>query len=78
MPKTDPQVLGVSRQNKNLLINEEGSVNVWFGPEAPAGKENNPVKVIPGKGRLTILRLYDPLGLCVNRTRRPGEIELQP
>ena len=78
MLQTDQQYPSVSSQNKDLLINEDGSVDVWFGPEAPAGKENNWVQTIPGKGWFMILRLYGPLEPWFNGTWRPGEIELVP
>ena len=38
-----------------------GSVDVYFGPKAPAGKESNWIQTMPGKGWNTILRLYGPL-----------------
>lgn len=53
----------------------DGSVDVWFGPEAPAGKENNWIKTVPGKSWNMILRLYYPLESWFNRSWRPGEIE---
>jgi hypothetical protein len=66
----------VSSQNKNLQVNDDGSVDVYFGPKTLAGKENNWVQTIPGKGWLTILRLYGPLEPWFNKTWRPGDIEL--
>jgi len=59
---------------KNLILNMDGSVDVWFGPEAPAGKENNWIKTVPGKSWNMILRLYYPLESWFNRSWRPGEI----
>jgi hypothetical protein len=50
-------------------------VDVYFGPKAPPGKENNWVQTIPGKGWSTLLRLYSPLEPWFNKTWRPGEIE---
>ena len=44
--------------------------------EAPAGKENNWVQTVPGKGWSIILRLYCPLEPWFDKTWRPGEIEL--
>jgi hypothetical protein len=44
-----------------VLVNNDGSVEVYFGPKAPAGKGNNWVQTIPGKGWFMILRLYGPL-----------------
>ena len=76
MVQTDQKSPGVSSQNKDLQVNADGSVDVWFGPKAPAGKESNWVQTIPGKGWFMILRLYGPLDPWFNQTWRPGEIEL--
>lgn len=78
MIQTDQQFPSVSSQTKGLLVNADGSVDVWFGPNAPPGKEKNWVQTVPGKGWNTILRLYGPLEPWFNKTWRPGEIELQP
>lgn len=75
MIQTDQQFPSVSSQTKGLLINADGSVDVYFGPKAPAGKEKNWVQTVPGKGWNTILRLYGPLDPWFNKTWRPGEIE---
>ena len=39
MIQTDQRFPSVSSQTKGLLVNADGSVDVWFGPKAPAGKE---------------------------------------
>ena len=78
MLQTDQQAPSVSSQDKGLKVSSDGSVDVWFGPTAPEGKENNWVQTIPGKGWFMILRLYGPLEPFFNKTWRPGEIELQP
>jgi hypothetical protein len=78
MLQTDQQFPTVSSQTKGLLINDDKSVDVYFGPKVPAGKENNWVQTIPGKGWNTILRLYGPLEPWFDKTWRPGEIALQP
>jgi hypothetical protein len=78
MLQTDQQFPSVSSQDKKVKINADGSVDVWFGPKAPAGMENNWVQTIPGKGWFMILRLYGPLEPWFAKTWRPGEIELQP
>jgi hypothetical protein len=59
------------------MVNQDGSVDVYFGPKAPSGKENNWIQTIPDKGWFMILRLYGPLDPWFNKTWRPGEIELQ-
>jgi hypothetical protein len=75
MLQTDQRFPMVSSQNEKLEINADGSVDVYFGPKAPPGKENNWVQTIPGKGWSTLLRLYSPLEPWFNKTWRPCEIE---
>jgi hypothetical protein len=50
MLQTDQRFPSVSSQKKDLIVNPDTSVDVYFGPEAPAGKESNWVQTIPGKG----------------------------
>jgi hypothetical protein len=76
MLQTDQRFPSVSSQNQDLQVNTDGSVDVYFGPKAPAGKESNWVQTIPGKGWFMILRLYGPLEPWFNKTWRPGEIKL--
>jgi hypothetical protein len=76
MLQTDQQSPGVSGQTKGLLVNADGSVDVYFGPKAPPGKEKNWAQTVPGKGWFVILRLYGPLEPWFDKTWRPGEIEL--
>jgi hypothetical protein len=78
MLQTDQQFPSVSSQTEGILVNTDGSIDVYFGPKAPAGKEKNWVQTVPGKGWNTILRLYGPLEPWFNKTWRPGEIEPQP
>ena len=75
MLQSDQQYPSVTSQNKALKVNTDGSVDVWFGPKAPTGMENNWVQTIPGKGWVFILRLYGPLEPWFDKTWRPGEIE---
>jgi hypothetical protein len=58
------------------VANADGSVDLYFGPTAPGGKEKNWIQTVPGKGWFTLLRLYGPLEPWFDKTWRPGEIEL--
>jgi hypothetical protein len=60
MLQTDQQFSSLSSE-KGLVKNDDGSVDLYFGPTAPAGKEKNWVQTIPGKSWLTIFRLCGPL-----------------
>jgi Protein of unknown function (DUF1214) len=56
--------------------NADGSVDIYFGPTAPVGKESNWIQTVPGKGWFTLLRLYGALEPWFDKTWRPGEIRL--
>jgi hypothetical protein len=76
MLQTDQQAPAVGSLTKGLLVNADGSVDVYFGPSTPVGKEANWVQTVPGKGWNTLLRLYGPLESWFDKTWRPGEIQL--
>ncbi|MDX8441976.1 DUF1254 domain-containing protein [Mesorhizobium australafricanum] len=67
-----------SKNNKRdkLAENSDGSVDLYFGPAAPEGKEANWIQTVPGKGWYTLLRLYGPLEPWFDKTWRPGEFEV--
>jgi hypothetical protein len=76
MLQTNARFPGIGSNDKNVVKNEDGSYDVYFGPTAPKGKESNWVQTVPGKGWNTILRLYGPLESWFDQTWRPGEIKL--
>jgi hypothetical protein len=76
MLQTDQEFPSVSSQTQGIKINTDGSVDLYFGPDAPKGEENNWIQTIPGKGYSVALRLYGPTEPWFNKTWRPGEIEL--
>lgn len=53
--------------------NPDGSTTLYFGPEAPEGKEANWLKTVPGKGYFSLLRLYGPDRAFFDRTWKPGD-----
>ena len=75
MLQTDQQFPSISSQKKGVAINPDTSVDVYFGPTPPPGKESNWVQTWPGKGWTVILRLYGPLQPFFDKTWRPSEIE---
>lgn len=58
MIDTDTQIAGVS-SNDALKTNDDGSVDIHFGPTAPEGG-GNWVKTIPDRGWFTYFRWYGP------------------
>ena len=75
MLQTDGQFPSISSQKKGIVINPDSSVDVWFGPTAPAGHEANFVQTVPGKGWNVLFRLYGLLEPWFDKTWRPGEFE---
>jgi hypothetical protein len=76
MLQTDHQFPSISSLKEGIIINPDTSVDIWFGPEAPAGKEANWIQTVPGKGWFLMLRIYGPLEPWFDKTWKPGEIEL--
>ena len=76
MLQTDQQFPSIGSEKKGVVTNPDTSVDVYFGPKAPKGKEGNWIQTTPGKGWNTILRLYGPLEPWYDKTWQPGEIEL--
>jgi hypothetical protein len=75
MLQTDQHMPDVGSQSGTVEANADGSTDIYFGPVAPEGKENNWLQTVPGKGWWTILRLYNPLQPFFDKTWRPTEIE---
>ena len=65
-----------SKNNKrdDLEYNADGSVDLYFAPNPPAGKEMNWTQTVPGKGWFAILRLYGPLESWFDKTWQPGDL----
>ena len=54
--------------------NLDGSIDIYFGPQAPQGKEKNWIKTLPGQGWFTYLRLYGPLEPFFEQKWKPDDI----
>lgn len=76
MLETDNPYPSVNSELSGLEKNGDGSVDLYFGPKSPEGKEKNWIQTIENKGWFIILRLYGPLEPWFEKTWQPGEIEL--
>ncbi len=74
--ETDQISGGVDSNKDGIIISEDGSATVYFGPKAPTSQENNWVQTIPGKGYNVLLRLYGPLEAWFDKSWKPGDFEL--
>ena len=75
-PQRYPRAGSQTYPSPAAVPNADGSTTIYFGPEAPAGKESNWIQTVPGKGWFTILRIYSPTDAYFDKSWRVGEIEL--
>lgn len=61
-------------RDPELEYNEDGSVDLHFGPEAPAGRESNWVQTVPGRHWFCYFRLYGPLEPYFDHTWKLNDI----
>jgi hypothetical protein len=61
---------------EDLITNDDGAIDVFFGPDPPEGFEDNWIKTIPGEGWFVLLRLYGPEAPILDKTWKPNDIEL--
>jgi len=53
----------------------EQSVDLYFGPKAPEGKEGQWIKTTPGRGWFTYFRIYGPEQATFDGSWKPGDFE---
>jgi hypothetical protein len=74
MVQTDTNKAAISSYDK-LKTNPDGSINVYFGPQAPQGGESNWIKTLPGKGWFTYFRWYGPSQAFFDKSWRLPDID---
>ena len=70
MPK-----LACSSLTPGLTKNADGSMDIYFGPKAPAEKEANWVPTKSGGGFEVLFRFYGPEKPLFDKTWKLGDIE---
>ncbi len=65
------------RSSRDKIVkNDDGSVDLYFGPSAPMGKpKSNWIQTLPGKGWFSYFRLYGPTQAYFDRTWVLPDIE---
>lgn len=66
---------GVDSYKKDLQKNSDGSIDVYFGPTAPQGKESNWVKTNTGTGFFLYFRWYGPLETYFDKSWKLPDVE---
>jgi hypothetical protein len=67
--------VGVDSYDQKMRRNVDGSVDVYFGPAAPAGQETNWISTVPGKSWLAMFRFYGPNKSLLDKTWKLPDIE---
>jgi hypothetical protein len=62
----------------DMVRNADDSVDIYFGPTAPAGFEKNWIPTVPGRAWFAYLRLYGPLQAYFDKSWPLPDIEQQP
>jgi hypothetical protein len=69
------QRAGRSSQSPGLVTNPDGSVTLYFGPDAPAGNEANWAPTAPGAAFEVMMRFYGPEKALFDKTWVLPDIE---
>jgi hypothetical protein len=72
--QTDQRDAGLSSETGTVATNADGSVDVYFAPTRPSGRENW-IQTVPGKSWFVYFRLYSPLEPWFDKSWRPSDIE---
>jgi hypothetical protein len=74
MPET-PQLLPSINGFNNVASNNDGSVDLWFGPEKPANAPaSNFIQVVSGRNFIVALRLYGTGTEFFDQTWKPDDV----
>jgi hypothetical protein len=71
----DAPVVTLDSYNQAMRRNADGSVDIYFGPKPPAGKEANWIYTAPGKAYFPAMRFYDPDKPLFDRTWKLPDLE---
>ena len=76
MLQTDQKFPSIQSFENRAKSNPDGSIDIYFAPEAPKGHESNWIQTVPGKSWFTVFRIYSPTMIWINKEWLPSEIEL--
>lgn len=76
MLQTEQAYPNKNSQKDKLIYNEDGSVDLYFGPTAPLGKEANWIQTVPEKAWVVLFRTYGPLEPWFEKTWQLNDFEL--
>ena len=75
MLQTNQDYPNKNSQKDELIYNEDGSVDLYYGPTMPEGKEANWTQTVPGKAWFVLFRTYGPLEPWFDKTWQLNDFE---
>ncbi|MFB7495955.1 DUF1214 domain-containing protein [Streptomyces sp. NPDC056161] len=61
----------------DIALNQDGSITIHTGPEAPHGA-GNWIRTVPGRGWFALIRWYGPEQAFFDRKYKPGDFMKTP
>jgi len=74
MIRTDQPWPSIHSNLSRLVVNEDGSTDIIFGPISTLNKESNWIRTLPEKKWYAMIRCYDPLQPPNDNFWKPGDI----
>jgi hypothetical protein len=71
----NPQKRADRSSRNDIIKNSDGSVDLYFSPKAPAGKENNWIQTVPGRHWFAYFRLYGPEAAYFDKSWKTDDIQ---
>jgi hypothetical protein len=72
---TDQKFPSITSNAESIRMNDDGSMDIYFAPEAPEGMENNWIKTDPNGNWFTVFRLFGPQQAWFDQTWQLNDIE---
>ena len=66
---------GVTSLDKGLKANSDGSMDIYFGPEAPKGKEANWAPTVNGHDNFLLFRFYGPTQSLLDKSYKLNDLK---
>jgi hypothetical protein len=73
---TETRDVSLDSRTKELKYNNDGSIDLFIGPDAPAGFEMNHMKTVGGDGWFVYFRLYAPEQAFFDKSFRLPDFEM--
>jgi hypothetical protein len=67
-PITNDQRIADRSSRMDLVENDDGTIDIWFGPTAPTDKEQNWIPTNLDQSWFPYFRVYGPLEACFDRS----------